>query len=142
MDWLVDLFKEPLSAVLKDKIASIEAKYAAIETENASLRDDLRLAQAEITKLKNQIEETRQTHGLDKLEIELLKLLASSEIAHDAKSLAVALQWNHGIVEHRLKNLVYLKYAERSATGSLVAWATVYTLTQAGQEYLIRNNLM
>ena len=142
MDWLGDLFKEPLSVVLKEKIAKIEAKYAAIETEKASLKDELRLAKAEITKLKNQIEEVRQTQVLDKLEIELLKLLNSSDIDHDAKSLAAALQWNGAEVEHHLKNLVHLKYADRSATGPLVLGRSVYSLTQAGQEYLIRNKLI
>jgi DNA-binding NtrC family response regulator len=53
-----DLLKEiPLSADLKRKIAEIETKYAATETENVILKDDLRKARAEIETLKNQIEQ-------------------------------------------------------------------------------------
>jgi len=53
-----DLLKEiPLSADLRKKVAEIEANYAATESENALLRDDLRKAKAEIETLKNQIEQ-------------------------------------------------------------------------------------
>jgi DNA-binding NtrC family response regulator len=52
---IIELLKEiPLSAVLKEKIAAIEAKYAATEAENATLKDDLRKAKGEIETLKNQ----------------------------------------------------------------------------------------
>jgi len=57
MGWLVDTLKEiPLSAVLKEKIATIEDKYAATETQNKILEGDLRKANAEIAKLKKQVE--------------------------------------------------------------------------------------
>ncbi len=52
MGWLIDTLKEiPLSAVLKVKIAAIEDRYAATETQNKILEGDLRKADAEITKL-------------------------------------------------------------------------------------------
>ena len=42
MGLLTDILKEiPQAAVLKEKIADIEAKYAASDTENAILKDDL-----------------------------------------------------------------------------------------------------
>ena len=45
MGLLTDILKEiPQAAVLREKIASIEAKYAAADTENAILKDDLRQA--------------------------------------------------------------------------------------------------
>ena len=54
MGLLTDILKEiTQAAVLKEKIAEIEAKYAAAGTENAILKDDLRKANAEIVKLKN-----------------------------------------------------------------------------------------
>lgn len=57
MGWLADLFREiPLSVIQQEKIAQVEAKYVATEAEKASLKDDLRQAKAEITKLKKQIE--------------------------------------------------------------------------------------
>ena len=55
---IIDLLKEiPLSAVLKEKIAALEANYAATAAENATLKDDLRKAKAEIETRKKQIEQ-------------------------------------------------------------------------------------
>jgi hypothetical protein len=43
MGILYDVLKGlPLNAVLREKINEIEAKYAALETENAILKDDMR----------------------------------------------------------------------------------------------------
>src|SRR5690349_1585929 len=73
MGFLTDVLKEiPLSAVLKEKIASIEAKHAATETENAILKDDLHEAKAEITKLKKQIEELAHKDDLDENDRQVL----------------------------------------------------------------------
>src|SRR6266404_1333907 len=78
MGFVTDLLKEiPLSSVLKEKIAVIEAKYAASDTENAILKDDLRKLKAEITKLRKQVEELTHKDDLDDVERELIKLVAS-----------------------------------------------------------------
>lgn len=57
MGLLTDILKEiPQAAVLKEKIATIEDKYAATETANAILKDDLREAKAQIKQLQDQTE--------------------------------------------------------------------------------------
>ena len=50
-----DIVKEiPISAVLKDKVLSLDAKLAALETENSILKSDLRKANMQIEQLQNE----------------------------------------------------------------------------------------
>ena len=74
MGLLSDILKEiPQAAVLKEKKGDIEAKYAASDTENAILKDDLRKAKAEIARLEKQIEELTYKDELDDVEREIIK---------------------------------------------------------------------
>lgn len=89
MGLLTDILKEiPQAAVLKEKIADIEAKYAAADTENAILKDDLRQAKAEITKLKKQVEQFSYSDLTD-IDVSILQTIAvrgtsdSDIVAHD-----------------------------------------------------------
>lgn len=86
MGFLTDILKEvPLSAVLKEKVATLEDKYASLETELAIKKDDLRAAQsenqklqAEIVKLKEEIKNLSHADDLpsEKLERTLALLTA------------------------------------------------------------------
>ncbi|MGI9066612.1 MAG: hypothetical protein ACR2HX_09440 [Pyrinomonadaceae bacterium] len=75
MGLLTDILKGlPENAVLRDKVAEAEKRYGTLETENAILKDDLRDAKAEITKLKKQVEElAHKVPTLHDLEIKLLQ---------------------------------------------------------------------
>ena len=53
MGILDDILKGlPVNPLLREKIADVEAKYDASETENSILKDGLRDAKAEIAKLQ------------------------------------------------------------------------------------------
>jgi hypothetical protein len=90
MGLLTDILKEiPQAAVLKEKIADIEAKYAAADTEKAILKDDLREAKAEIAKLKMQVEELTHVDDLDEMELKLLRVIANSDYGDAVKEFLV-----------------------------------------------------
>ena len=142
MGLLTDILKEiPQAAVLKEKIASIEAKYAAADTENAILRDDLRKANAEITELKKQIETlTHKDSELPDIEIKILQLLGG-RYEHHAGALSAYLGEHLTRIEYHLGNLQRDGYIYHSP--ALIAGApTNYYLTHKGQEYLVKNDLL
>src|SRR5690242_10691631 len=84
MGLLTDILKEiPQAAVLKEKIASIEAKYAASDTENAILKDDLRKANAKIKELEKQVGELKPSDDdFDEAELRILMLLSTTGTRH------------------------------------------------------------
>jgi predicted nuclease with TOPRIM domain len=61
MGLITDLLKDiPLSAVLREKMASAEQKYAALDTENAILKDDKRDLQVRVVELERQVANLKQ----------------------------------------------------------------------------------
>jgi len=138
MGWLADLFKEiPLSVNLQEKVTQAEAKQTAIDAEKASLKDDLREANAQIAQLKKQLEQF--THKpLTDLDIQILQMIAvfrSAPIALIAQQLnthieAVEMQVNallkNGYIEWKLDD-----YGEYN-----------YRLRDKARRYLIDNNLL
>ena len=78
MSLLSDILKEiPLSAVLKEKIASIENENAQLKTEIAILKDDLREARKKNERLKTENERVSQTpEALDEEKERILKVLS------------------------------------------------------------------
>jgi chromosome segregation ATPase len=140
MSWITDLLKEvPLSAVLKEKIATIEAKYAATETENAILKDDLRDAKAEIAKLKKQAEELAHTDD-DLHETERDLLTAIAELDKDARGdiLAAALKLHPQRADFHLHKLKESGYVGSVSFGD----SPRYYLHQKAREYLISHGLI
>lgn len=131
----------PVNPLLREKVADAEARYAAAQTENAGLKDDLREAKAQIAKLKNQVEEFSHSKDLDKLETLLLGLLADPTIEHDAEALARGLNEHPTRIKYHLERLVsegLIIQSEFFIGGSPVP----YYLTQQGREYLVKNDLI
>jgi chromosome segregation ATPase len=61
MGLLTDIAKEiPISAVLKEKIETLEAENASLKTEVAILKDDLREAKAENKQIADEMDSFRQ----------------------------------------------------------------------------------
>jgi len=138
---LIDLLKEiPLSAVLKEKIGTIEGKYAASEQENASLKDDLRQAKTEITKLKEQIEKLTHKENLDEMEIEFLKAISAYD-GLSAEELAERLKLNLQRARYHLQRLQDIGYLRRSQVW-IGGEPIPYYLTQEGRGFLIANGLL
>jgi len=145
MGLLTDILKEiPQAAVLKEKIADIEAKYAASDTENAILRDDLREARAEIAKLKSQMEELSHP-DLNEEEVNLLWLFSKNDSAYTVASWTSyeisersALSYHQTrYYLHKLENGLYLHTTRASHSSSVQ-----YSLAQKGREYLIKRGLL
>ena len=137
-----DLLKGlPINPLLREKITELEAKYAATETENSILKDDLREAKAEITKLKKQVEELTHKDDLTKLEILLLQLLTDPIVDHDAEALASGLNEHPTLIKYHLEKLKDAGYIRQS--GIFIGGSPVpYHLTQKGREFLVLNDLL
>jgi chromosome segregation ATPase len=148
MGWLLDTLKEiPLSAVLKEKIAAIEDKYAAAETQNKILEGDLRKANAHITeltqenqRLKQQVEELTHKDDLDDLELQLL--IAIANLNYD---IAVPDTFGRGFdvskarFEYHLQRLEDLGYVNGGMSDD---YGTHYAVTQDGRVFLLKKNLL
>jgi hypothetical protein len=138
MGWIVDLLKEiPLSAVLKEKIANIEAKYAATETENAILKDDLRKANAEVTKLKKQAEELSHKDDLDETELKLLHIIANLD--YDDSVVTTLTPYFSDVsaprLDYHIQRLEDFGYLH---SGIIDARGIHYSITQEGRTFLLK----
>jgi predicted RNase H-like nuclease (RuvC/YqgF family) len=144
MGLLSDILKEiPQAAVLKEKIATIEAKYAASDTENSILKDDLREANAEITKLKRQVEElTHKPSELHDLEIQILRLLSLPNYTHDVEGLSAYLGEKPVRIEYHLGRLEHDDYVHGPPPAVMAGMKASYSLTHKGREYLVKNDLL
>jgi predicted RNase H-like nuclease (RuvC/YqgF family) len=142
MSLLSDILKEvPLSSVLKEKIADLEAKNAALETEVAILKDELRKTKQENSVLRKNVDERdKVSFEIDETAQSILKLLAqhSSEIPEDY--LASALQI------HPTRLSFYLTELETAGYVGHIAYISdapsEYYLSQQGKKYALSNNLL
>jgi len=141
MGWLGDLLKEiPLSVIQQQKIAHMEAEYADMKAEKASLKDDLRQANAEIAKLKKQVEQlAHDVSNLDDVETRILSALADSEIDPVPSSLIFILDLHRERFNYAIERLIELDFVHKSP---LWEDEPSYSLAQKGRGYLIRNNLI
>jgi len=138
MGSLIDLLKEiPLAAILKEKITDIEAKYAAADTENAILKDDLRQCKAEIAKLKKQVDDL--THkDLSETEIEILKYASENQpLDSGSNYLGKKLGVEPQRIEYYLGRLTSLGYFQFKG----FAGEGIYLLQQKGREALMSRGL-
>ncbi|MGI9068370.1 MAG: hypothetical protein ACR2HX_18445 [Pyrinomonadaceae bacterium] len=135
MSLLADILREiPLSTVLREKIATIDAENAALQTENAILKDHLREAKAQTTQLSKEID--RLTHideNLDEIEVALLRALTNKSV-HEIEQLAGIVGSDLTRVEYHLEKLIAADYV--SVPPPIIAGPTWY-LEHKGREYLI-----
>lgn len=141
MGLLTDILKEiPQAAVLKEKIANIEAKYAAADTENAILKDDLREAKGLIAELKQQVKELSHIDDLNDVEINLLHEIADKGV--DNSAISIMAPWFNGsearLAYHfnRLSTAGYIVLVYGDDSGGHFA------ATQKGLELLVEKNLI
>jgi transposase-like protein len=131
----------PINPLLREKVAELEAKYAATETQNAILRDDLRDAKAENQKLKKQVEELTQSDDLDETELKLLLLIANTDYSDAVTQLFV--EQFSGITkakfDYHLKRLQDLGYVVGGYSNS---YGIHYRATQEGRTLLLKKNLL
>lgn len=140
MGLLTDILKEiPQAAVLKEKIATIEAKYAAADTENAILKDDLREADAKIKQLEKQLEKLSHKDDLSEFEVQLLTLISRPDQDSGAEFLARELNVNQARVEHFLHKLIESKHIRCEIR---IGWPNQYHLLPKGSATLIERNLI
>jgi predicted RNase H-like nuclease (RuvC/YqgF family) len=138
MGWLTDIFKDvPLSAELREKLATVEAESDALKTDNVILKDDLREARAQILALEKRLEQFAHHSELDETDVLILKEIAlTSEPA--AAYLVTKLNLELPVVELRLEQLTELDYLSTWSIGGVER----YSLEPKGREYLIKKNLI
>ena len=141
MGLISDILKDiPLSANLQEKLRTLEAKFAALETENAILKDDLRKAQVENKRLKAEIDRATPKPDLDESMRRILAVLAQQSEAVDTDTLVRALQLHPTKLEyylHKLEEDEYI-YGNHYYTG----YPSEYGLNQKGREFVIENKLL
>jgi predicted transcriptional regulator len=146
---LIDLLKGiPLSAVLKERVEALEAKYAALETELSLKEGDLRKTQsqneklqAEVVKLTEEINRLTQRETLDEAEVKILAYLAKSGGSAHHGDITRAVELHTIVVKKsigtlRQRGLITPTYLRRTQM------ITGYKLTQSGLEYAIDNRLI
>jgi hypothetical protein len=138
MGWLTDIFKDvPLSAELREKLATVEAESDGLKTDNVILKDDLREARAQILALEKRLEQFAHHSELDETDVLILKEIAlTSEPA--ATYLVTKLNLELSVVELRLEQLTDLDYLSTWSIGGVER----YSLEPKGREYLIKKNLI
>jgi hypothetical protein len=142
MGFLTDLLKDiPLSANLQEKLRTLEAKYAAVETENAILKDDKRKLEAENKRLKQEIESLTHTDDITEIERKILALFGDPNGDHTAEGIVEELRLHPTKVDYYLEALVNKRYI-RQAGVYAVSEPIPYYIEQKGREYLIENNLI
>lgn len=121
----------PENTLLRAKVREAEAENDSLKQENASLKDDLRHAKAEIVELKKQIE---RAHTPDLHEAERGILIIASE-GNELYSdwLAERLKVSQQRAEYHLQELVMKGYLEDSFG---------YPISQKGRKYLIDKDLL
>ena len=138
MGWLADLFRDiPLSGIQQENIAAAEAKYGATEAEKADLKDDLRQAKAEITKLRKQVQEFTDK-DLDPADVAILRVIAIKGSA-SVDVIAHQLQIHNVVCQLQVNALsrnCYIR-GEQDSYGF-----QHYRLCDKARRYLIANNLL
>lgn len=149
MSLLGDIVKAiPHAAHLQDKVREFEAKYAALETENAILKDDNRALttkvqklEAEVASLKDEIKKLTQPDSLPDEQVRILAYLADEDTLHFRDSMAIELQLKHARLDYLLEKLREHEYISWFG-GSSAGEAVRYSLTPKGRDYLFRNDLI
>jgi DNA-binding MarR family transcriptional regulator len=142
MGILSDLLKEiPLSAVLREKIATFEQEIAALKEENAILKDDNRQLQTENKRLKDEIESFTHPVDLHETEKKILIYLADSNSLNFNDSMVENLNLDQTRLHYFLETLRERNYITL-LNGAVFGVASKYALTQKGREFLIKNNLV
>src|SRR5438094_2026256 len=100
----------PVNSLVREKVAELEAKYAATETENAILKDDLRNANLQIAKLEKQIEKFTHKDDLDETDVKILTSIADPNHGSSADALARHLQLHVERLALHLDKLVQGEY--------------------------------
>src|SRR2546428_2681791 len=103
----------PVNSILREKVSQLNADKAAVEEENAILKDDNRELKAEIVRLQEKVEEVTHLGDLDEIEIELLRLIASAGGRPWAEAMAEQLGVHVERVECHLQRLQAADYIER-----------------------------
>ena len=144
MGLLTDILKEiPQAAVLKEKIADIEAKYAAADTENAILKDDIRKLKAENIELKKQVEEINHaSESISEIEMYLLSWFSGDD--YQCAALSVLRQDSHFRKIGPTRLDYYLQRLEDLGhlSSAIDTRGKYYLITQSGRALLLQNGMI
>jgi transposase len=126
----------PENALLRAQMRELADKYAALETENAILKDDIRKLQAENKRLTD-------VGVLDDIEIKILILLANPNRFPNKQYIGSELGLDKVRLEYFLselsaKGFIYNELSRDPVDGEPIG----YYLQHYGRGYLIKNKLI
>lgn len=141
MGTIIDLLKDiPLSAVLKEKITTMEYENASLKTEIAILKDEKRELEAQNKRLKDEIDRLTHTFNLEEEEIKILAHVGKSNESFDIAGIAYAVELNSVKAKYFVEELRNKEFVSPAA--SRRGQPARYRLAQKGREYIIKNNLI
>jgi len=133
----------PVNPILREQVSQLNAQKAAVETENAILKDDLRKLKAENEALKKQITENAQKPSeLHTIEIQILQVLSIANYNHDVEGLSGYLGQKPVRVEYHLGRLEQDGYILGPPPAIIAGMRAFYSLTHKGREYLVKHDLL
>jgi DNA-binding MarR family transcriptional regulator len=126
----------PENANLRLQLNDAHVGQSKSDQENASLKDDLRAANAKIKQLEKQNQElSHDKYGIKEEQIEILKMLADRGGRNvDRFAIAKKLQLHIQAAEYHIQRLIEIGYITIPQFQSTV----YYDLTQQGREFLVR----
>jgi DNA-binding MarR family transcriptional regulator len=142
MGTIQDLLQEvPLSAVLKERVALAEQRFDLAMSENAVLRERVRILEQENASLRTQLPR-HETNGLDQETCRVLTYFFRAEgDARDVGIAARALQMEKSIMKYHLDQLKEASFATCTG-GNYVTHHVYWSLTPAGRKYAVANKLI
>jgi chromosome segregation ATPase len=126
----------PVNSLLREKVTDLRAEVDALRAENASCKDDLREAKAQIAKLEERIESLTKQPALEAIEIEIIKLLAKN-VQIPEPEFPHLLDVSHAKIQHHLAQLKNYGYARSKKVFPF----TAYRLTEKGLAYANEHQL-
>ena len=141
MGWIIDLLKDvPLSAVIREQLASAEKKITSLESENANLQSQVHELRQEIQRRDDVIQKEKPHNNLlDEIKIKILMFLSNQGDRVTADQIAYALTFGSQIVIFHLKELKDNHMISDSHTMNA---PTKWLLAHEGRRYLIENKLI
>lgn len=145
MGFIEDMLKEvPLSAVLKERVALAEQRYAHVMSENLELKKRVEALERQNAELKAQVPVAKQSQT-PQVENDasrvLVHLFRARDDDLDVGAMASILGMERGVLQYHLDNLEAANLAHMTG-GNYVYGHTYWGLTPAGRRYVVEQKLI
>jgi chromosome segregation ATPase len=131
----------PHAAGLQRQIDQLEKEKSDLKDEIASLKDDLRQANAKSKSLRDEVQRLTAIEDLDDTEKRILVIVAEAgDVIIEDELLVIFEGLSNTRLQYHLDRLNQRNFIYASQSG--ITKPTVWHLAQPGREYLVRNNLI